>query len=145
MDIRYTFEKIFDVDSEAIVFFSTNDLLEGSQDLMERAGSRASESLTKIQGCPTGGVRIIPGYDLRQLYILLTVLPEDIDSEINKRLFDNSFNEIIKTAKQYDIMSLAINIDYLKEKYSQDYIESLNRVLNSEAHKFDDFIVYLCR
>ncbi|WP_300409665.1 macro domain-containing protein [Lagierella sp.] len=145
MDIRYTLDKIFDVESEAIVYFAKNSLLEGSQELINRAGLKALESLTKLQGCPTGDVKIIPGYDLSNLYILLTVLPHDIKSNINKILFDRAFNEIIRVAKEYDIKSLAINLTYLKEKYGKDYIESLNKVLHSKAYKFDDFIVYLCR
>lgn len=145
MDIRITFEDIFEIESDGLVFFSDNALLdEGSNSLIKNAGERILSPLSKIQGVATGDVKIIPGFDLKQLYIFLTVLPEDIESELNQKLFKDSFKNIIGLSKEFNLESIAINLNYLKERYGEYYIDCLNRVLRSDDYKFEDLIVFLC-
>ncbi|WP_237036193.1 macro domain-containing protein [Mediannikoviicoccus vaginalis] len=145
MDIRITFEDIFEIESDGLVFFSDNALLdEGSNSLIENAGERVLLPLSKVQGVATGDVKLIPGFDLKQLYIFLTVLPEDIESKLNQKLFKDSFKKIIELSKEYNLESIAINLNYLKERYGEYYIDCLNRVLRSDDYKFEDLIVFLC-
>lgn len=145
MDIRITFEDIFEIESDGLVFFSDNALLdEGSNSLIENAGERVLLPLSKIQGVATGDVKLIPGFDLKQLYIFLTVLPEDIESKLNQKLFKDSFKKIIDLSKEFNLESIAINLNYLKERYGEYYIDCLNRVLRSDDYKFEDLIVFLC-
>lgn len=145
MDIRITFEDIFEIESDGHVFFSDNALLdEGSNSLIENAGERVLLPLSKIQGVATGDVKLIPGFDLKQLYIFLTVLPEDIESKLNQKLFKDSFKKIIELSKEFNLESIAINLNYLKERYGEYYIDCLNRVLRSDDYKFEDLIVFLC-
>ena len=145
MDIRITFEDIFEIESQGLVFFSDNALLdEGSNSLIENAGNRIVLPLSKVQGVATGDVKIIPGFDLKQLYVFLTVLPEDIESNLNQKLFKDSFEKIIALSKEFDLQSIAINLNYLKERYGEYYIDCLNRVLRSDDYKFEDLIVFLC-
>ena len=145
MDIRITFEDIFEIESDGLVFFSDNALLdEGSNSLIENAGERVLLPLSKIQGVATGDVKLIPGFDLKQLYIFLTVLPEDIESKLNQKLFKDSFKKIIELSKEFNLESIAINLNYLKERYGEYYIDCLNRVLRSDDYKFEDLIVFLC-
>lgn len=145
MDIRITFEDIFEIESDGLVFFSDNALLDkGSNSLIKNAGERVLSPLSKIQGVATGDVKIIPGFDLKQLYIFLTVLPEDIESELNQKLFKDSFKKIIGLSKEFNLDSIAINLNYLKERYGEYYIDCLNRVLRSDDYKFEDLIVFLC-
>lgn len=145
MDIRITFEDIFEIESDGLVFFSDNALLdEGSNSLIENAGERVFLPLSKIQGVATGDVKLIPGFDLKQLYIFLTVLPEDIESKLNQKLFKDSFKKIIDLSKEFNLESIAINLNYLKERYGEYYIDCLNRVLRSDDYKFEDLIVFLC-
>ncbi len=145
MDIRITFEDIFEIESDGLVFFSENALLdEGSNSLIENAGERVLLPLSKIQGVATGDVKLIPGFDLKQLYIFLTVLPEDIESKLNQKLFKDSFKKIIDLSKEFNLESIAINLNYLKERYGEYYIDCLNRVLRSDDYKFEDLIVFLC-
>lgn len=144
MDIRITFENIFEIESDALVFFSDNALLDENADiLIDNAGDRVVKPLAKIQGVATGDVKVIPGFDLKQLYIFLTVLPEDIESKINKILFKNTFDKIVQLAKELDLDSISINLNYLKERYGEYYIECLNRVLRDDEYKFEDLVVFL--
>lgn len=145
MDIRITFEDIFEIESEGLVFFSDNALLdEGSNSLIGNAGERIISPLSKIQGVATGDVKIVPGFDLKQLYVFLTVLPEDIESDLNKKLFKDSFKKIIGLSKEFNLQSIAINLNYLKERYGEYYIDCLYRVLRGDEYKFEDLIVFLC-
>ena len=145
MDIRIIFEDVFEIESDGLVFFSDNALLdEGSNSLIENAGERVLLPLSKIQGVATGDVKLIPGFDLKQLYIFLTVLPEDIESKLNQKLFKDSFKKIIELSKEFNLESIAINLNYLKERYGEYYIDCLNRVLRSDDYKFEDLIVFLC-
>ncbi|MDO5018253.1 MAG: macro domain-containing protein [Lagierella massiliensis] len=146
MDIRITFDETFDLECSGLVFFSENSLLdESTNKLIDKAGDRIIEPLSKIGSIPTGEVKVIPGFDLNQLYIFLTVLPENLDSDLNKKLFKDSLDKLIKLANEYDIDSIAINLVYLKERYGEQYIENLNRVLRSKEYKFNDLVVFLYR
>ncbi|MFY9284867.1 MAG: macro domain-containing protein [Miniphocaeibacter sp.] len=146
MDIRFTNENIFDVNAESIVYFTDNTLIgEKSNELIENAGERVLETIQKLNGCPTGEVKIIPGYNLKQNYVFLSVLPEKIENEIEIELFKRIFNKLFKLAEEYKISSFAIDVLYMQTMYGDDYLKLLNNVVRSADLKYDDYTIYMSK
>lgn len=146
MDIRFKDKNIFEVSTESIVYFSDNSLIgEKSDVLINRAGDRILDTIQKLNGCSTGEVKIVPGYDLKQNYVLLSVLPENLNSEIDKKLFKNIFNNIFLMLDEYNIASFAIDVKYMSTKFGDEYIKLLNEIVRSDEYKYSDYTIYMCK
>ncbi len=146
MDIRFKDKNIFEVSTESIVYFSDNSLIgERSDVLINRAGNRILDTIQKLNGCATGEVKIIPGYDLEQNYVLLSVLPEKLESEIEKNLFKKIFSSVFSMLDEYNISSFAIDVNYMKTKFGDEYIKLLNEIVRSEEYKYSDYTIYMCK
>ena len=78
MDIRFVKGNIFELQSDAILYFIENSLLEeNSKKLVEKAGERILEPLTKISGIEKGECKIIPGFNITSDYVILANLPDE--------------------------------------------------------------------
>lgn len=89
MDIRFVKGNIFELQSDAILYFIENSLLEeNSKKLVEKAGERILEPLTKISGIEKGECKIIPAFNLISDYVILANLPENL-KDYNKNIFKN--------------------------------------------------------
>ena len=146
MDIRYIDKDIFEIESDSIVYFTDNSLIGKDSDvLLNKAGNRALESIQKLNGCATGEIKIIPGYNTKQYYIILSVLPNSIDSDKNIYLFKRLFTKLFEVAEEYNINSFAIDVLYMQSRYGAEYIRLLNNIIRSVELKYSDFILYLCK
>ncbi|QQK07813.1 macro domain-containing protein [Miniphocaeibacter halophilus] len=146
MDIRFTNDNIFDVNAESIVYFTDNTLIgEKSNELIENAGERILETIQKLNGCPTGEVKIIPGYNLKQNYVFLSVLPEKIENKVEIELFKSLFNKLFILAEEYKISSFAIDVLYMQTIYGDNYIRLLNNIVRSTDMKYNDYTIYMSK
>ena len=146
MDIRFKDKNIFEVSTESIVYFSDNSLIgEKSDILIRRAGNRILDTIQKLNGCATGDVKIVPGYDLKQNYVFLSVLPEKLESEIERKLFKNIFKKVFLMLDEYNIASFAIDVNYMKMKFGDEYIKLFNEIIRSDEYKYSDYTIYMCK
>ncbi|WP_099203007.1 macro domain-containing protein [Miniphocaeibacter massiliensis] len=146
MDIRFTNKNVFDVEADAILYFTDNSLIgEKSNELIEKAGNRIIDSIQKLNGCATGDIKIVPAFNLRQLYIILSVLPEKIDTNIQKELFNNVFIKLFKVLEEYELDSVVIDVSYMQRKYGVEYSVLLNRIVKDKRFNFYDNIVYMSK
>lgn len=146
MDIRFKDKNIFEVSTESIVYFSDNSLIgEKSDVLIRRAGNRILDTIQKLNGCATGDVKIVPGYDLKQNYVFLSVLPEKLESEIDRKLFKNIFKKVFLMLDEYNIASFAIDVNYMSMKFGDEYIKLFNEIIRSDEYKYSDYTIYMCK
>ncbi len=145
MDIRFVKGDIFDLQSDAILYFIENSLLEeGSKKLVEKAGERVIEPLVKIGGIETGECRIIPAFNLKSDYIILASLPNDLEGN-NEIVFKNLIFNVFSNMNKFDIQSLNIDYNFLMDKYHNKFINLINEVIDDKSLRISDFLVYMCK
>lgn len=145
MDIRFTHEDIFETETEAVVYFTDHSLLgEQSKHLIKRTGERIMDSLVQQNGCATGEVKIVPAFELKSNYIVLSVLPED-SNPLSEILFKDMLLQIFNICFEYNIHSLSLDLRYIKQVFSQRYVAILNNVLKEIKEQNGDILLYLCQ
>lgn len=145
MDIRFVKGNIFELQSDAILYFIENSLLEeNSKKLVEKAGERILEPLTKISGIEKGECKIIPAFNITSDYVILANLPEDLKNN-NKNIFKNLINNVFCEMKKFEIHSLNIDYSFLTEKYSSEFVNLINEVIDEKSLRISDFLVFMCK
>ncbi len=146
MDIRFTNENIFQIDTDSMLYFTDNSLIgEKSDILIEKAGNRILETIQKLSGCATGDIKIIPAYKLKQKYVFMSVLPDQINTSIQKELFNRVFIKLFKTMEEYDLDSVALDVSYMQRKYGIEYVTLLNEIVKDKRFNFYNNVVYLTK
>lgn len=146
MDIRFVNKDFFNINSEALVYFTDNTLIgERSDILIDKAGDRILETIQKLNGCATGEVKIVPGYNLKQDYVILSVLPDNIEGNIEIVLMKRLFENLFKLIDEYGISSIAIDVQYMQNKYGCEYITLLNKIVRSNIYKYNNNILFMCK
>lgn len=145
MDIRFVKGNIFELQSDAILYFIENSLLEeNSKKLVEKAGERILEPLTKISGIEKGECKIIPAFNITSDYVILANLPDDLRNN-NKNIFKNLIYNVFFEMKKFEIHSLNIDYSLLTEKYSSEFVNLINEVIDEKSLRISDFLVFMCK
>ncbi|MDU5698830.1 MAG: hypothetical protein E6Z99_00085 [Finegoldia magna] len=145
MDIRFVKGNIFELQSDAILYFIENSLLEeNSKKLVEKAGERILEPLTKISGIEKGECKIIPAFNITSDYVILANLPDDLRNN-NKNIFKNLIYNVFSEMKKFEIHSLNIDYSFLTEKYSSEFVNLINEVIDEKSLRISDFLVFMCK
>ena len=145
MDIRFVKGNIFELQSDAILYFIENSLLEeNSKKLVEKAGERILEPLTKISGIEKGECKIIPAFNITSDYVILANLPDDLRDN-NKNIFKNLIYNVFFEMKKFEIHSLNIDYSFLTEKYSSEFVNLINEVIDEKSLRISDFLVFMCK
>ena len=145
MDIRFVKGNIFELQSDAILYFIENSLLEeNSKQLVEKAGERILEPLTKISGIEKGECKIIPAFNITSDYVILANLPDDLRNN-NKNIFKNLIYNVFSEMKKFEIHSLNIDYSFLTEKYSSEFVNLINEVIDEKSLRISDFLVFMCK
>ena len=145
MDIRFVKGSTFDLHSDAILYFIENSLLEDySKQLVEKAGERILEPLTKISGIEKGECIIIPAFNISSDYVILANLPENLEND-NKNVFKNLISNVFIEMKKFEIQSLNIDYSFLIGKYSSEFVNLINEVIGEQSLRISDFLVYMCK
>lgn len=145
MDIRFVKGNIFELQSDAILYFIENSLLEeNSKKLVEKAGERILEPLTKISGIEKGECKIIPAFNITSDYVILANLPDDLRNN-NKNIFKNLIYNVFREMKKFEIHSLNIDYSLLTEKYSSEFVNLINEVIDEKSLRISDFLVFMCK
>lgn len=145
MDIRFVKGNIFELQSDAILYFIENSLLEeNSKKLVEKAGERILEPLTKISGIEKGECKIIPAFNITSDYVILANLPDDLRDN-NKNIFKNLIYNVFCEMKKFEIHSLNIDYSFLTEKYSSELVNLINEVIDEKSLRISDFLVFMCK
>lgn len=145
MDIRFVKGNIFELQSDAILYFIENSLLEeNSKKLVEKAGEIILEPLTKISGIEKGECKIIPAFNITSDYVILANLPDDLKNN-NKNIFKNLIYNVFCEMKKFEIHSLNIDYSFLTEKYSSEFVNLINEVIDEKSLRISDFLVFMCK
>lgn len=145
MDIRFVKGNIFELQSDAILYFIENSLLEeNSKKLVKKAGERILEPLSKISGIEKGECKIIPAFDITSDYVILANLPDDLRNN-NKNIFKNMIYNVFCEMKKFEIHSLNIDYSFLTEKYSSEFVNLINEVIDEKSLRISDFLVFMCK
>lgn len=145
MDIRFVKGNIFELQSDAILYFIENSLLEeNSKKLVEKAGERILEPLIKISGIEKGECKIIPAFNITSDYVILANLPDDLRNN-NKNIFKNLIYNVFCEMKKFEIHSLNIDYSFLTEKYSNEFVNLINEVIDEKSLRISDFLVFMCK
>lgn len=145
MDIRFVKGNIFELQSDAILYFIENSLLEeNSKKLVEKAGERILEPLTKISGIEKGECKIITAFNITSDYVILANLPDDLRNN-NKNIFKNLIYNVFCEMKKFEIHSLNIDYSFLTEKYSSEFVNLINEVIDEKSLRISDFLVFMCK
>ncbi|MBS5965955.1 MAG: hypothetical protein KIA06_00570 [Finegoldia magna] len=145
MDIRFVKGNIFELQSDAILYFIENSLLEeNSKKLVEKAGERILEPLTKISGIEKGECKIIPAFNITSDYVILANLPDDLRNN-NKNIFKNLIYNVFCEMKKFEIHSLNIDYSFLTEKYFSEFVNLINEVIDEKSLRISDFLVFMCK
>ena len=145
MDIRFVKGNIFELQSDAILYFIESSLLEeNSKKLVEKAGERILEPLTKISGIEKGECKIIPAFNITSDYVILANLPDDLRDN-NKNIFKNLIYNVFCEMKKFEIHSLNIDYSFLTEKYSSEFVNLINEVIDEKSLRISDFLVFMCK
>lgn len=145
MDIRFVKGNIFELQSDAILYFIENSLLEeNSKKLVEKAGERILKPLTKISGIEKGECKIIPAFNITSDYVILANLPDDLRNN-NKNIFKNLIYNVFCEMKKFEIHSLNIDYSLLTEKYSSEFVNLINEVIDEKSLRISDFLVFMCK
>ncbi|MCA5587905.1 hypothetical protein [Finegoldia magna] len=145
MDIRFVKGNIFELQSDAILYFIENSLLEeNSKKLVEKAGERILEPLTKISGIEKGECKIIPAFNITSDYVILANLPDDLKNN-SKNIFKNLIYNVFCEMKKFEIHSLNIDYSFLTEKYSSEFVNLINEVIDEKSLRISDFLVFMCK
>lgn len=146
MDLRFVQKSIFDLKVDGIIYFTDNTLLgSSSKYLIEKASNSIIEPLLKQNGCPTGSAKITPGFSLLSEYVILSVIPDQIDNETSNFLFKESIYEIFNIIKEYELNSIAVDYSYINDNYGKKYIELFNSVIQEKRSNYVDVVIYLCK
>lgn len=146
MEVRYVNSTIFENESDAVLFYIENSLLEDrSKILVKEAGIRILEALTKISGIESSEAVVIPGFDIKADYLILSNIREDLKSDFNKEIFKKSLINSFKKAIDFKISSINIDISYLQGLFGKEYVNIFNDLINSDRFRKEEIILYLCR
>ena len=106
MDIRFVKGNIFELQSDAILYFIENSLLEEN--------------------------------------VILANLPDDLRNN-NKNIFKNLIYNVFCEMKKFEIHSLNIDYSLLTEKYSSEFVNLINEVIDEKSLRISDFLVFMCK
>lgn len=146
MEIKNLSCNIFDHESDAILFFIENSLLEDrSKLLVKESGERIIDILTRISGIETSETIVVPGFDTKSDYVILCAIPEEIKTDFQKDLFKRALVNSFYMAKKYKISSINVDCDYLSGKYGKEYVDIFNDLTRDEELEKEEIFLNLCR
>lgn len=143
MDIRVTGESIFNIESDCILYFVDNAFCnEDSLELIKMAGNRLLTVFSKISSLATGDIKVIPAFDLKACYIILSTIPKNIENEKEKNFLKEIFDKIVASFEKYEFNTMAVDIKRLNESYGKDHCDVFKNYLRNLDR---DFVVFLCK
>ncbi len=77
-------------------------------------------------------------------YVILANLPENL-KDYNKNIFKNLIYNVFCEMKKFEIHSLNIDYSFLTEKYSSEFVNLINEVIDEKSLRISDFLVFMCK
>mgnify|MGYP001025546579 CR=1 FL=1 len=146
MDLRFVQDSIFDLSTDSIIYFTDNTLIgPSSKFLVDKASKKIIEPIIKQNGCPTGKAKIIPGFDLKNDYVILAVIPDGLENDRDKFLFKQTIYNIFDLMTEYNLNSIAVDLSHIYEIYGKNYVTLLNEVIIEKRNDYIDLVMYLCK
>ena len=144
LDIRFTKDNVYDLTADAIIHFSgCNFFGKENKNLIERAGDEILESFTKHGACSVGDAKVVPGFNLKADYVIMTVILVEVKDETDKQLFVKAVRKAFEIIKEFSVRIIAIDIAKLKELYEDNYVNLFNEVIRDREFKNLELIIYM--
>ena len=124
--------------------FSTNFFEFSSRSEFSIKYKIASLCSSKISGIEKGECKIIPAFNITSDYVILANLPDDLRNN-NKNIFKNLIYNVFCEMKKFEIHSLNIDYSFLTEKYSSEFVNLINEVIDEKSLRISDFLVFMCK
>src|SRR5699024_9219545 len=146
MDLRFVQDSIFDLSTDSIIYFTDNTLIgPSSKFLIDKASKKIIEPIIKQNGCHTGKAKIIPGFDLKNDYVILAIIPDGLENDRDKFLFKQTIYNIFDLMTEYNLNSIAVDLSHIYEIYGKNYVTLLNEVIIEKRNDYIDLVMYLCK
>ena len=101
------------------------------------------ESFTKHGACSVGDAKVVPGFNLKADYVIMTVIPVEVKDETDKQLFVKAVRKAFEIIKEFSVRIIAIDIAKLKELYEDNYVNLFNEVIRDREFKNLELIIYM--
>lgn len=143
MDIRVVGESIFDIESDCILYFVDNAFTnKDTLELVEQCGNRILNTFSKISSIPTGDLKIVPAFDLKADYIILSVIPKNIENDEDRHFLKGIFYKIMENFEKYEFNTLAVDIKRLNDSYGKKHCDIFKECLRNLDM---DIVIFLCK
>ncbi|WP_288979297.1 macro domain-containing protein [uncultured Parvimonas sp.] len=143
MDIRVVSESIFDIESDCIVYFVDNAFSsEDTMELVSKAGDRLLDVFSKISSFATGEFKIVPAFNLKTTYVIISSIPQSIETEEDEKFLEEIFSNILSGIEKYEFNTIAVDVTRLSNSYSSKHSEVFKRFLRNVKK---DIVVFMCK
>lgn len=143
MDIRVVSESIFDIESDCIVYFVDNAFSsEDTMELVSKAGDRLLDVFSKISSFATGEFKIVPAFNLKTTYVIISSIPQSIETEEDEKFLEEIFLNILSGIEKYEFNTIAVDVTRLSNSYSSKHSEVFKRFLRNVKK---DIVVFMCK
>ena len=143
MDIRVVSESIFDIESDCIVYFVDNVFSsEDTMELVSKAGDRLLDVFSKISSFATGEFKIVPAFNLKTTYVIISSIPQSIETEEDEKFLEEIFSNILSGIEKYEFNTIAVDVTRLSNSYSSKHSEVFKRFLRNVKK---DIVVFMCK
>lgn len=143
MDIRVVGENIFYIESDCVIYFVDNAFSDTDTNiLVEHSGDRLLDVFSKLSSLPTGEFKVVPAFNLKTDYILLSVIPKNLDNEKDEKFLKEIFENITSCFERYEFNTIAIDIKRLENSYGKRHSEIFKNYLRNLNR---DLVVFLCK
>ncbi|MBK1469142.1 macro domain-containing protein [Parvimonas parva] len=143
MDIRVVSESIFDIESDCIVYFVDNAFSsEDTMELVSKAGDRLLDVFSKISSFATGEFKIVPAFNLKTTYVIISSIPQSIETEEDEKFLEEIFSNILSGIEKYEFNTIAVDVTRLLNSYSSKHSEVFKRFLRNVKK---DIVVFMCK
>ena len=135
MDIRVVSESIFDIESDCIVYFVDNAFSnDDTMEIISKAGNRLLDVFSKLSSLATGEYKIIPAFNLKTIYTIISSIPQKIETSEDENFFAG--------IKKREFNTVAVDITRLSNSYSFKHSEIFKKFLRNID---DDIVVFMCK
>ena len=143
MDIRIVGEDIFNIQSDCVIYFVDNAFSdEETMELVTHTGNRIIEVFSKISSLATGEFKVVPAFNLKATYIVLMVLPKELNEINDENFLKSIFENILNAFDKYSFNTMAIDISRLERNYGKKHGEVFKDFLRNSNK---DIVVYICK